>query len=97
MTHKELIAEMARRLGFTQSKVSDLLDATVGELNEKLSENTQILIPHFGVFETRKRSERISVNFQTQQRFLVPPSVVAIFKPASGIKEQLKTMEDDGK
>ena len=97
MTHKELIAEMAQRLCFTQSKVSDLLDAMVCELNEKLSENTQIFIPNFGVFETRKRSERISVNPQTQQRFLVPPSVVAIFKPASDIKEQLKTVEDDGK
>lgn len=97
MTHKELISEMAQRLGLSQSKVSDLLDATVCELNEKLSENTQIFIPHFGVFETRKRSERISVNPQTQQRFLVPPSVVAIFKPASDIKEQLKTVEDDGK
>ena len=65
--------------------------------DEKLSENTQIFIPHFGVFETRKRSERISVNPQTQQRYLVPPSIVATFKPASGIKEQLKTMEEDGK
>lgn len=97
MTHKELISEMAQRLDFTQSKVSDLLDATVNVLNEKLSGNAQVSIQNFGVFETRKRSERISVNPQTQQRYLVPPSVVAIFKPASGIKEQLKTMEEDGK
>lgn len=97
MTHKELISEMAQRLDFTQSKVSDLLDATVNVFNEKLSENTQISIQNFGVFETRKRSERISVNPQTQQRYLVPPTIVATFKPASGIKEQLKTMEEDGK
>lgn len=97
MTHKELIAEMAQRLGLTQSKVSDLLEATVCELNEKLSENTQIFIPHFGVFETKKRAEHISVNPQTQQWYLVPPSVIATFKPASGIKEQLKTMKENGK
>ncbi len=92
MTHRELIAEMARRLGLSPSKVSDLLDATVCELNKKLSENTRIIIPHFGVFETRKRSEHISVNPQTQQRYLVPPSIVVTFKPASGIKEQLETV-----
>lgn len=97
MTHKELISEIAQRLDCTQSKVSDLLDATVNVLNEKLSGNTQISIQNFGVFETRKRSERISVNPQTQQRYLVPPTIVAIFKPASGIKEQLKNKEEDGK
>ncbi len=97
MTHKEFVSEMAQRLDLTQSKVSDLLDATVTVLNEKLSENTQISVQNFGVFETRKRAERISVNPQTQERYLVPPSIVATFKPASGIKEQLKTLEEDGK
>ncbi|MDO5664679.1 MAG: HU family DNA-binding protein [Bacteroidia bacterium] len=97
MTHKELISEMAQHLDFTQSKVSDLLDATVNVFNEKLSENTQISIQNFGVFETRKKSELISVNPQTKQRYLVPPSIVVIFKSTSSIKEQLKTVEGDGK
>ncbi|MGI6048188.1 MAG: HU family DNA-binding protein [Petrimonas sp.] len=97
MTHKELISEMAQRLDLTQSKVSDLLDVTVNVLNEKLAENAQISVQNFGVFETRKRAERISVNPKTQDRYLVPPTIVATFKPASGIKEQLKTLEDDGK
>lgn len=91
MTHKELISEMAQRLGFTQSKVSDLLDAAVSVLSEKLSENVPVLIQNFGVFETGKRAEHISVNLQTQQRHLVPPSIEVNFKPASDIKEQPET------
>jgi len=91
MTHKELISEMAQQLGFTQSKVSDLLDAVVSVLNEKLSENVPVLIQNFGVFETGKRAEHISVNLQTQQRHLVPPSIEVNFKPASDIKEQPET------
>lgn len=97
MTHKELISEMATRMDWTQTKVSDVLDAAVAVLNEKLSENAQISIQNFGVFETKSKSERISVNPQTQQRYLVPPSIVAVFKPASGMKEQLKNLEEDGR
>lgn len=97
MTHKEFISEMAQRLNWTQTKVSETVDATVRVVNEKLSENAQISIYNFGVLETKKKSERISVNPQSGQRYLVPPSIVAIFKPATAIKEQLKNLDDDGK
>lgn len=49
MTHKELISEMAQQLGFTQSKVSDLLDAAVSVLNEKLSDNVPVLIQNLSL------------------------------------------------
>lgn len=97
MTHKKLIVQMAQRMGWPQTKVSDTLDAAVALLNEKLSENAAISVPDFGVFETRRKSERISVNPQTGQRYLVPPCIVAAFKPAQAVKEQLKNRESDGR
>lgn len=93
MTHKELIVELAQRLNWTQSKVSDALDATVALMSEKLSENIQVSVPGFGIFETRKKSERISVNPLTRERFLVPPKIVATFKPAPDIKDRFKNAE----
>ena len=95
MTHKDLISQLSQRVQWTQSKTSDVLDVSVALMNEKLSEETQISIQNFGVFETRKKSERISVNPQTQQRYLVPPKIVAVFKPASGMKGQFKNEEDE--
>ena len=95
MTHKDLISQLSQRSQWTQSKTSDVLDVAVALMNEKLSEETQISIQNFGVFETRKKSERISVNPQTQQRYLVPPKIVAVFKPASGMKGQFKNEEDE--
>lgn len=97
MTHKELISEMAQRLNWTQTKVSETMEAAVRVINEKLAEDAQISIHNFGVFETKKKSERISVNPQSGQRYLVPPSIVATFKPSTTIKEQLKNLNDDGK
>lgn len=95
MTNKDLIAELSQRISWTQSRTSDVLDATVSITNEKLSEDTQISLLNFGVFETRKKSERISVNPLTKQRYLVPPKIVATFKPSSGLKEQFKNREDE--
>lgn len=90
MTHKDLIAELAMRLNWTQAATSETLDAFIGILNEKLADNVQISIQNFGTFETKKKQERISVNPLTQERFLVPPKITATFKPSAGIKEQLR-------
>ena len=90
MTSKELVAELSEQLGWTQVKVSEVLAQTVEQLNSKLAENATITIPNFGSFQTRKRAERISVNPQTQQRFLVPPKISVNFKPATVLKEKYK-------
>ena len=90
MTNKELVAELSDQLGWTQVKVSEVLAQTVEQLNFKLAENATITIPNFGSFQTRKRAERISVNPQTQQRFLVPPKISVNFKPATVLKEKYK-------
>ncbi|MDD3356990.1 MAG: HU family DNA-binding protein [Dysgonamonadaceae bacterium] len=90
MTNKELITELSERLGWTQIKVSEVLAETIEQMNTKLAENASITIPNFGVFQTRKKSERISVNPQTQQRFLVPPKISVNFKPSTILKEKYK-------
>jgi len=92
MTHKDFVTELANRLGWTQAKVSDTLDAFVGVMNEKLGEDCQISVQNFGVFETKKRTERISINPQTQERYLVPPKIVANFRPSANVKEHLKNL-----
>lgn len=90
MTSKELVAELSEQLGWTQVKVSEVLAQTVEQLNSKLAENATITILNFGVFQTRKKAERISVNPLTQQRFLVPPKISVNFKPATILKEKYK-------
>jgi DNA-binding protein HU-beta len=55
-----------------------------------LANNASITISNFGVFQTRKLAERISVNPQTKQRLLVPPKISVSFKPASFLKEKYK-------
>ena len=90
MNNKEFIAELAERTGYstkdTQKLASNLIDA----LGDAFQEDNSVLIPNFGVFETKKKMERIMVNPSTGQRMLVPPKLVLSFKPNQTWKDKLK-------
>lgn len=95
MTNKELVAELSSRLGWTQGKVSNILDATVSVINTNLANSNTITVQGFGVLETRKMQERVSVNPVSKKRFLVPPKIVPAFRPSQTIKDQLKNLRVD--
>jgi DNA-binding protein HU-beta/integration host factor subunit alpha len=64
----------------------NLIDA----MGDAFQEDNSILVPNFGVFETKKKMERIIVNPATGQRMLVPPKLVLGFKPNQTWKDKLK-------
>ncbi|MFR9165236.1 MAG: HU family DNA-binding protein [Dysgonomonas sp.] len=92
MTHKELIAELAERLGWTQTQTSAILDDAVDTMSDSLANSNSINVQGFGVFEARFRQERISVNPVSKQRFLVPPKITPAFRPGQVVKDKLKNL-----
>ena len=92
MTHKELIAELANRLEWTQVRTSLTLESAISIISENLADSNTINIQGFGVFEARFKQERISVNPVSKQRFLVPPKVTPAFRPGQTLKEKLKNL-----
>lgn len=90
MTNKEFISELAKRLDWTQTQTTSLVEAAVHVLRERLSDSDSVNIQGFGSFETKEKQERISVNPVSKQRFLVPPKITPAFRPASVVKEKLK-------
>lgn len=93
MTNQELVAALAKRLGWTQKQASEMLEVTISVINSNLEDNNSINIQGFGLFETKKKGERISVNPISKQRFLVPPKISLTFRPGQTIKENLKKLE----
>jgi Bacterial nucleoid DNA-binding protein len=93
MTNQELIAALAKRLGWTQRQTSEVLEATVSIINTNLEDGKSVNIQGFGLFETKKKGERISVNPVSKQRFLVPPKISLAFRPGQTIKDNLKKLE----
>lgn len=90
MNNKEFIAELSRRLGYTAKDTSSLMTALVAKMKEELEDENIISIQNIGLFEVRKKNERVVVNPATQQRMLVPPKLVIGFKPSASFKEKMQ-------
>ena len=90
MNNKEFIAELASRTGFSAKDTQALVNNIVNAMGDAFQEDNSVLVPNFGVFETKKKMERIMVNPASGQRMLVPPKLVLNFKPNQTLKEKLK-------
>lgn len=92
MNNKEFIAELAQQTGYKQKDVEHLVRTMVDAMGDIFENEDSVIVPNFGVFEVKKKLERIVVNPGTQQRMLVPPKLVLSFKPTASIKEKVKKL-----
>ena len=90
MNNKDFIAELSRRMGFTQDDTQKVMRTAIDAMSESLQNGDTVLLPNFGTFEVKKRMERVVVNPSTRKRMLVPPKLALGFKPVAAIKEKLK-------
>jgi DNA-binding protein HU-beta/integration host factor subunit alpha len=90
MNNKEFIAVLAERTGYTAKDTQKLASNLINAMADTFQEDNAVLVPNFGVFETKKKMERIMVNPSTGQRMLVPPKLVLSFRPNQTWKSQLK-------
>ena len=90
MNNKEFIAELAERTGYSVKDTQKLAINLIDALGDAFQEDNSVLVPNFGVFETKKKMERVMVNPATGQRMLVPPKLVLSFKPNQTWKDKLK-------
>ncbi|QIK53362.1 HU family DNA-binding protein [Dysgonomonas sp. HDW5A] len=95
MTNKELIAELSKRLEWTQAQTSKIMEDAVSVINTNLANSDSINIQGFGLFETKRRQERMSVNPVSKQRFLVPPKITPAFRPGQVVKDKLKKLSEN--
>ena len=95
MTNKELIAELSKRLEWTQTQTAQILDQAIAIINSNLANSNSINIQGFGSFEIKKRQERVSVNPVSKQRFLVPPKITPAFRPGQVVKDKLKKLSEN--
>lgn len=97
MNNKELVAELAHRLGKTQKEIGSLLDITTVAMVDAMSEDTQLYMQGFGAFEVRKKQDRVLVNPITKQKMVVPPKLSLTFKVGTTYKNKLKNLPSSGK
>ena len=96
MDHKSFLIQLQSRLGKDTAPVFSLLEnhmsAFLQILKERCSQMDTVAIQGFGLFEPKKKLERVVVNPSTGKRMLVPPKMILSFKPGSAIKTKLKML-----
>ena len=90
MNNKQFIAEVARRMGYSAQDTQKMVYQVVDAMVESFQEDNAVLVPNFGIFEAKKKMERIIVNPTTGQRMLVPPKLTLNFKISPTWKDKLK-------
>ena len=83
MKSKEVIAELAGRMGWTSKEVTEMLSALGSAIGTKLMEGDSVNLSAFGQFDVRKKMERISVNPTNGKRYLVPVSYTHLTLPTT--------------
>jgi nucleoid DNA-binding protein len=94
LTKRELVIDVAERLGYTQNEVSAVIQGALDAIVACLSEGQRLEIRNFGVFEVKSRDARIGRNPRTGEEVPIAEKKVATFKPGKALKEYV---QDPGK
>ncbi|MCL4218794.1 MAG: integration host factor subunit beta, partial [Candidatus Hydrogenedentes bacterium] len=86
MTKRELVIQVANRLGVTQSDVAKILEAAFETISTTLAEGNRWELRDFGVFEVKTRASRIGRNPRTGDQVPVPARRVVTFRPGKRMK-----------
>ena len=90
MNNKEFVAELSQRMGYKADQTQKLLLNVLNAMGDSFQEGDAVQIANFGVFEVKKKMERVIMNPATGQRMLVPPKLVLGFKPNAVWKDKIK-------
>lgn len=93
MNTDDFISSLSEKTGRdaddTARLVSSLTDIIVGGMHD----GKAVSLQGFGIFEVKKRPEKIVVNPTTGKRILYPPKLVIGFRPSSLLKEKINSTE----
>jgi len=87
LTKRELVIDVAERLGYTQNEVAGVVQTTLDSILDALARGDRLEIRNFGVFETKRRNARTGRNPRTGDAVPIQCKRVVSFKPGKAIKE----------
>ena len=94
MDNKTFIDTLSKNLGANRKDITNFSQVLTNLIAEVLEEGDTVVIPGFGSFETKKKLERImSVPSNQGKKMLIPPKIVASFKPSALLKHRLNNEE----
>jgi DNA-binding protein HU-beta len=93
MNKSELAVKLAKKVGVTQAKAAEVVDAVFnankGIIAVELDAGRKVTIPGFGTFGTRKRGARKGRNPASGKQITIPARHYATFKPGKTLREKV--------
>jgi len=96
MQHKDIVAELARRLERGEADVEALADGFASLLKEHCGALETVAVPGFGKFEGEKLMERVEVDSASGRRMLYPPEIRMTFVPGTRLKTRIAEKGEAG-
>ncbi len=90
MTTSEIVKALSIKFKLPQTDIKKLLSSTVNILKEHLVNHNVFTIPGLGTFDVAERKERRSYNPHHKKVLLFPKKIVAVFRPAKSLQDQIK-------
>ena len=91
MDKKDLIVQLAKKTGSTQSSAKKFLEAFTDLIADNLTVDNKIRIVGFGTFEVAERAARTGKNPQTGEAINIPASKAPKFKAGKALKDVVNT------
>jgi len=95
MKEVELVTALSRQLDMTPHDVLDTLSTFYSLIGQTISEGGSVNISGVGQFEIKKKRERLSVNPVNKKKYLIPPKITPVFKPAPSWRNYLKKLDEN--
>ena len=96
MRKRELVMEVASKLGFPQNEVSSIVQKTLDEIVSALQDGQRLEIRNFGIFEVKTRDARMGRNPRTGEDVPITEKRIATFKPGRMLKEWVASPDGHG-
>ena len=90
MTKKEIVKQIAERIGLTQLKTKEIVQQTFDAIVDTPLEVGRIELRNFGVFEVKQRKARKARNPRTGAKVDVEPKKVVTFQPGKEMEERVR-------
>ena len=95
MKDVELVTALSRQMDMMPHDVLNTLSTLYSLIGNTISNGGSVNISGIGQFEIAKKRERISVNPVNKKRYLIPPKLSPVFKPAPLWKTYLKKLDEN--
>ena len=87
MNKRELIVQVADKVGITQKNARNVVDAVTDAIKKALSKGEKVTLVDFGTFQVLNRKARRGRNPQTGERIQIPTKKVPKFKAGKKLRE----------